>query len=513
MRRPAPAHRVMLATLLGLATALPARAEVLLHAFNWRYADVAARAAEIKTLGYGGVLVAPPLKSEGSAWWARYQPQDYRVIDHPLGNTEDFIRMSAALEARGLTLHADLVLNHMANEAAQRPDLGYPGTRVRGVYASNPGYWDRQRLWGDLGVDLFTGADFNPAFCITNYNSVVDVQTGRLCSGGGDAGLPDLNSGAHVIAQQRRYLEALVALGVDGFRLDAAKHMPLSHVNTLFAGGIVGSRPVVGELITGGGRGNGEHDLFLAPWMAQTTLGAYDFPLFHHMRQAFGFGGDLSILLTAEADGQALPGGRAWTFAVNHDIPLNGIFRGQIMDATDEALAWAWLITRGSGTPLLYSDNNESGDNRWRDLYRRSDIATLLRFHNAVGDAPMAMLSASACVLFYRRGDIGLVGINKCGEPRDVVLPGDALAPSGVYVEGMAGGTLAARGRTVVLSLPPRAARVWLRNRREDTCGTRAEQVKERRRCQAGIGNGEGAPAGTRRDPDRRDARRDARLD
>jgi hypothetical protein len=27
------------------------------------------------------VLVAPPLKSEGSAWWARYQPQDYRVID------------------------------------------------------------------------------------------------------------------------------------------------------------------------------------------------------------------------------------------------------------------------------------------------------------------------------------------------------------------------------------------------------------------------------------------------
>ncbi|MFN8901243.1 MAG: alpha-amylase, partial [Lysobacteraceae bacterium] len=70
----------MLATLLGLATALPARAEVLLHAFNWRYADVAARAAEIKTLGYGGVLVAPPLKSEGSAWWARYQPQDYRVI-------------------------------------------------------------------------------------------------------------------------------------------------------------------------------------------------------------------------------------------------------------------------------------------------------------------------------------------------------------------------------------------------------------------------------------------------
>ncbi|WP_276607858.1 acyl-CoA dehydrogenase family protein, partial [Vogesella mureinivorans] len=53
-----------------------------------KIADMKCRAAEIQSLGYRAVLVAPPLKSEGPAWWARYQPQDYRTIDHPLGNRE-----------------------------------------------------------------------------------------------------------------------------------------------------------------------------------------------------------------------------------------------------------------------------------------------------------------------------------------------------------------------------------------------------------------------------------------
>lgn len=167
-----------------------AGAEAILHAFNWRYAEIEARASEIRQLGYAGVLVSPPLKSEGGQWWARYQPQDYRVIDHPLGDTEAFVRMSAALELRGLKLYADLVLNHMANEAGQRADLNFPGARVRGVYASDPTRWERQRLFGDLATDLFDGGDFNPAFCITDYSNVTQVQTGRLCSGAATRGCP-----------------------------------------------------------------------------------------------------------------------------------------------------------------------------------------------------------------------------------------------------------------------------------------------------------------------------------
>lgn len=453
-----------LAALLWAAIApRPAAAEAILHAFNWRYADVEARASEIRELGYAGVLVAAPLKSEGAAWWARYQPQDYRVIDHPLGDTEAFERMSAALEQRGLALYADLVLNHMANESGQRSDLNYPGSRVLSIYASNPARWQRQRLFGDLATNLFSATDFHPAFCIQNYNSVPEVQSGRLCSGSGDAGLPDLQGSAAVIAVQRQYLAALVGLGVDGFRLDAAKHMTIAHVNALFDASVIGQRPVFGELITGGGQGHPEYEGFLKPWMQQTTLSAYDFPLFHRMRQAFGFGGDLAILSTAEADGQAIDPKRAWTFAVNHDIPLNGVFRGQIMDATDETLAWAWLFARGIGTPLLYSDNNESGDNRWNGLYRRTDIAGMLRFHNAMAGERMAMIAQSPCYLLFRRGDRGLVGINKCAEAQriEVDVARHALRSPARFEDVLSTHAIAVDGSVLQVELPPRSARLW----------------------------------------------------
>ncbi len=484
----APLRRLLLAFCF-LWMAGQVRAEAVLHAFNWRYADVEARASEIRLLGYSGVLVAPPLKSEGSQWWARYQPQDYRVIDHPLGNTEDFIRMSAALEARGLALYADLVLNHMANEASQRADLNYPGQRILTLYAGNPAYWERQRLFGNLSSQLFVAGDFNPAFCITNYNSVTDVQTGRLCSGGSDPGLPDLQGSSNVIARQREYLAALVTLGVDGFRLDAAKHMTLNHVNALFAPPLIGARPVYGELITGGGTGNGEYEALLRPWMQQTTLGAYDFPLFHRMRTAFGFGGNLAILVDPEADGQAIDGTRALTFAVNHDIPLNGIFRGQIMDATDETLAWAWLFARGRGTPLLYSDNNESGDGRWVNLYRRPDIAAMLRFHNATAGHGLTMISASACHLLFRRGARGVVGINKCGEPRsfDISTEENGLPPGRIYRDVIAGDAVSIRGETLRVDVPARTARLWLLDTANNTCGTLRQRIKERIRCTSAI--------------------------
>jgi len=153
-------YKTLLCLVLMLCAPRLLTAQAILHAFNWTYAEVAAKAPEIKALGYASVLVSPPLKSEGSAWWARYQPQDYRLIDSPLGNTEDFRAMAAQLSSNGLQLYADIVVNHMANEAGQRPDLNYPGQRVLDRYASNSAYYERQRLFGDLRENLLTAAIF-----------------------------------------------------------------------------------------------------------------------------------------------------------------------------------------------------------------------------------------------------------------------------------------------------------------------------------------------------------------
>ncbi len=449
---------------LGFA-ALSAQAEVILHAFNWPYATVQARATEIRALGYASVLVSPPLKSEGSAWWARYQPQDYRVIHSPLGDTEAFRAMSNALRAQGVKVYADVVLNHMANEAAQRSDLNYPGSRVLGVYAAHRTYWSRQRLFGDLNYNFLSVWDFGPAVCIADYTNLWQVQNWRLCGGGGDVGLPDLVANTWVVSQQQAYLNALKGLGVTGFRIDAAKHMPVSHINAVLTPALRSGIHVFGEVITGGGAGELEYERFLKPYLDGTGHGAYDFPLFAQIRAAFAFGGSLNRLVDPGAYGQALPVDRAITFTVTHDIPNNSGFRYLILDPVDETLAYAYVLGRNGGVPLLYSDRNESGDNRWVDAYRRADLVQMIRFHNANHGNDMQMLAWGDCHLVFRRGNRGVVGINKCGSTANVTvnMSGSVLWWHVDYRDVLTGSSTRITQPSHTFVIPPRSARLWLR--------------------------------------------------
>ncbi|MCK7592603.1 alpha-amylase family protein [Pseudomarimonas salicorniae] len=460
-----PLFGLAILVLITLAPAL-ARADVILHAFNWRYADVTARADQIRDAGYRVVLVAPAYKSQGSAWWARYQPQDYRVIEHPLGNSESFKAMVSALAQRGIRTYADVIFNHMANEAAQRSDLNYPGSAVLADYAARSSYFSRQRLFGNLSNGLFSQWDFGPAQCITDYSNVFQVTTYRLCGGGGDPGLPDLVANDWVVGQQQAYLQALKTIGVKGYRVDAAKHMPVSHINRVFTSTIKSGMHVFGEVITGGGAGESEYENFLRPYLTNTDHGAYDFPLFNTLRGAFGFGGSLSSLVDPLATGQALQPSRAVTFTVTHDIPNNAGFRYLIMDPTDETLAYAYVMGRDGGVPMVYSDNNESGDNRWRNAWSRSDIKGMVRFHNAAQGSDMQVLSHGSCHLVFRRGSLGIVGINKCGSTvnASVNMNNSVLWWNTNYTDTLGSGNVVRiTGSPYTFSLPPRGARMWLR--------------------------------------------------
>lgn len=51
--------RLLLTALVLLVTTANAQADVILHAFNWPYATVEARAKQIADAGYRKVLVAP----------------------------------------------------------------------------------------------------------------------------------------------------------------------------------------------------------------------------------------------------------------------------------------------------------------------------------------------------------------------------------------------------------------------------------------------------------------------
>jgi alpha-amylase len=458
---------LLLALSLGIANFVlisRAHAEVVLHAFDWPYSRVTQQATEIANLGYKGVLVVPPLKSGSDcAWYIRYQPQDYRVIDHCRGNTESYKAMVSALRSKNVKVYADLVLNHMANE--RNGALDFPGTAALNDYRTRSSYFQLQRLYGSLSNNLFGAGDFHEARCIENYNDRYQVQHWRLCGGAGDRGLPDVNGNSWVIQQQRAYVKALNDIGVDGYRIDAAKHMTNEHLRAVFSSDLVGSRMVYAEIITGGGAGNGEYDQFLAPFLRDmpSNFGAYDFPLLNTLKNAFSFSGSMNALVDPGAYGQALSPFRALTMPITHDIPNNSGFRYLLFDPTDEKLAYAYVLGRDGGVPMVYSDYTRGDNSRWYDAHKNADLVKMVRFHNRMQGISQEVLAYNNCAIFWRRGQDGIAGINKCGNTVSFnVDTNRRFFWYRNYREQFSNTTLRIESGNYTFNLPARSARMWI---------------------------------------------------
>lgn len=436
--------------------------DVILHAFNWKYADILENVEAIRRAGYGAILIPPPLYSdpEGDQWWQRYQPKDYRVLLSWLGGKRDLEALIAACHAGDapIRVYADLVLNHMANEA--RDDrLDFPGRAELERYRRQPALYEENRLYGDLGAGLFAAADFNQAGEIegAEWGDRQAVQLQNL------SGLPDLKDAPRVLEQQHLMVDAMIAMGFDGFRVDAIKHITERMIDNLADQPEVQDRFWFGEVLTGGDQ---DERVFLAPFLRETWISAYDFPLFTTIREAFAPGGSLQALTVPERDGNALPWNRAVTFVVNHDIPHNDVFRSWLLDRQDEHLAHAYILGRDGGVPLVYSDHDESpreeDRGRWRDAWKRADLAAMVAFHNEVHGAPMSVLASSDTLFVFRRGDRGIVAINKAGFGQWAEFGTWGLGNPGRYRDLIHGHVMQMSGDRFGLYVPPRTAQMWL---------------------------------------------------
>ncbi|OEE79265.1 alpha-amylase family protein [Vibrio genomosp. F6] len=407
--------------------------DVILHAFDWTYSNIALQASTIHSLGYKSVLVSPPMKSartaEGTKWWQRYQPQDYRIIDNQLGNTHDFKAMVDALKAQGIRTYVDVVFNHMANESKQRLDLQYPNAADMAEYEESNGRVEELKLFGDLSKPLFDEDDFVEAFGIENWKDKWEVQNGRISGGPQDPGLPTLRVSDYVVTQQQNYLKALKAMGVKGFRIDAAKHMSIEHLKRVWTEDITKDIHIFGEIITDGGATEEEYEIFLKPYLEETRLGAYDFPLFKTIHDAFAPKGSLKALIDPYCFGQALSHRRAITFTVTHDIPNNDVFLDLVMDEASEHLAYAYILGRDGGVPLVYTDLdtsgivNSEGKPRWQDAWRSEAMMNMIGFHNQVHGEKMSVIEANDDMIVFSRGKKGLVVINKSVRSQSLLVP------------------------------------------------------------------------------------------
>lgn len=155
-------------------------------------------------LGVTGIWLMPITVSPS---YHGYAVTDYYAIDPEYGTMDDFKTLLDEAHARGLRVIIDLVMNHTSNQHPWFVSAsGSPTSPYRNWYiwsATDPGYL------GSWGQQVWFPSDG------AYYYSLMT------------AGMPDLNyTNPEVKAEMKNVARFwLEEVGVDGFRLDAAKHI------------------------------------------------------------------------------------------------------------------------------------------------------------------------------------------------------------------------------------------------------------------------------------------------
>ncbi|GAA1106788.1 alpha-amylase [Kitasatospora arboriphila] len=434
-RRPRPrrARRAATAAALAVLTAgtglvgcptaaqasTPGTKTVTATLFEWSYASVAKECTNfLGPKGYGYVEVSPPQEHvQGGQWWTSYQPVSYKIAGR-LGDANAFTAMVNTCHAAGVKVVVDAVVNHMSAGSG----TGTGGT----VYSkyTYPGYyqdWD------------FHSCRSN----ISNYADRANVQNCEL------SGLSDLDTGSdYVRSTIAGYLNGLIAKGVDGFRIDAAKHIAAADLSAIKAKltnpGIYWAQEVIyaaGEAVQPGEyTGTGDVDAF---------MGAYDLKrIFTNEKLAY-----LSNWNDSWGAGY-LPSGNSRTFTDNWDTERNGSTLNYKYGNT-YTLANVYLLAWPYGSPNVYSGYEFSDidagppnggtvtacyQNGWKCQHEWRQIANMVGFRNAVnGTAVTNWWSNGGNAIAFGRGSKGYVAINH--ETGPITRTFQTSLPAGSYCD------------------------------------------------------------------------------
>jgi alpha-amylase len=135
-----------------------------------------------------------------------YDVTDYRAVEPDYGTADDFKALIAAAHKRGIAVIVDLVLNHTS--------IDHP--------------WFKDAMTkGSAHDDWYVWSDVKPAFARSDGTPVWHAAGGRWYYAYFSDGMPDLNlKNPEVTAELdgvgRFWLDEM---SVDGFRLDAARHL------------------------------------------------------------------------------------------------------------------------------------------------------------------------------------------------------------------------------------------------------------------------------------------------
>ncbi|MFI9001780.1 carbohydrate binding domain-containing protein [Streptomyces sp. NPDC053541] len=303
--------------------------------FEWNFASIARECTRtLGPKGYGFVQVSPPQERiQGSSWWTGYQPVSYK-IQGPLGDRAAFRNMVDTCHGAGVKVIADTVLNHMTSGSG----TGTAGTKYTkyeypGVYSDADFHGCRRPIGSDY-------AD--------RYN-VQECELGEV----GKPSLADLDTGSeYVRGMIAGYLNDLTALGVDGFRVDAVKHVPARDLAAIRAKLANANAYWIQEAIHGAGEA-------VSPTEYLGTGDVQEFRYTTDLKRIFT-NEKLSYLKTFGEAWGYMPSGQSGSMVANHDTERNG---GSLSyrDGASYTLAHVFMLAHPYGTPSVHSGYEFAG--------------------------------------------------------------------------------------------------------------------------------------------------------
>ena len=418
------------------AASSAASGDVIANLFEWNWPSVAAECTNVLgPKGYGAVQVAPPqdsirLAGSSHAWWDVYQPVGYD-LNSRMGTEAQFASMVSTCHAAGVKVYADAVMNHTAGSNQTSTD-SYGGDSF------NPATY----TYGTIG---YTSSNFhsdppcpNSDLSIKDWNNVAQVQECQLLS------LSDLYTEQdYVRGKLAGYLNKLEGYGVDGFRVDAAKHIAQADMAAILGktnNTNAGVRPYVYQEVVPGSSGQ------LAPAAFEANGNVLGFDYAYGIRSAF-----LGSISNLQNFGQGFePSASDAVMVTNHDLERNGTALSYkdgatYTLATEFELAYGWGSTPQVYSGFDYSTNDQSppadgngfvtgtvcGTGVWECLDRNQGVANLVGFHNATrGSAVGNWWSDGNNAIAFSRGSAGWISVNN-----------ESSAVSNSYQTGLPAGT------------------------------------------------------------------------
>ncbi|ROQ98337.1 alpha-amylase [Streptomyces sp. 2132.2] len=406
------------------AAAAPGEKDVTAVLFEWRFDSVARACTDaLGPAGYGYVQVSPPQEHiQGPQWWTSYQPVSYKIAGR-LGDRAAFKAMVDTCHAAGVKVVADSVINHMAagdgvgTGGSSYTKYGYPG--------------------------IYSGSDMDDCRAVvSNYRDRADVQNCELVQ------LADLDTGEdHVRGRIAGYLNDLLSLGVDGLRIDAAKHMPAADLANIKSRLTNPSVYWKQEAIYGAGEavspgeylGNGDVQEFRYARDLKRVFQNENLAYLKNFGEAWGY----------------MPSGQAGVFVDNHDTERGGDTLNY-KDGSAYTLAGVFMLAWPYGSPDVHSGyewtDKDAGppnggsvnacySDGWKCQHAWREISSMVAFRNAArGQAVTNWWDNGADQIAFGRGTKAYVAINH--ESAALTRTFQSSLPAGVYCDVQSGRTV-----------------------------------------------------------------------